>query len=240
MIKFGIRQSFENVEQIEERYSNLNVPIELAMPYFMAIYQLIRPNLIEIAQKIKSYSCGILSIHSVQAPITNDEFLIWGKEIADFAEFLGVKIITLHPNNTNKNQSNQINALKNLRYFKQLCRNNIIFSIETFTGNRRIFTPDEIVEFNLPMTLDTAHIEDNQKIWHLLKIYKENIKTVHLSAKGDSRHHLPIDNFCKEIVSYLIENDWDGSVILEYLPEFHNRLITDLEILKRSYDASKL
>ncbi|MDP2923114.1 MAG: hypothetical protein Q8O30_05270 [Candidatus Omnitrophota bacterium] len=46
------------------------------------------------------------------------------------------------------------------------------------------FDPDEIVKFNLPMTLDTAHIEDDKKIWHLLKSYKENIRNVHLSSKG--------------------------------------------------------
>jgi len=235
MIHFGIRQSFENIEQIEERFHNLSVPIELAMPYFWDIYQPIRPYLKEIAEKIKGFSPEILSIHSVQSPITNDEFKIWGREIADFAKLLNVKIVTLHPNNTNKNQTNLEKALNNLKYFSLLYQNEIIFSIETFTGNRRIFDSDEIVKFNLPMTLDTAHIEDNQKIWHLLKTYKENIKTVHLSAKRNNQHHLPIDNFCKEVVSYLTENSWSGSVVLEYLHEFHNQLIDDLEALKQHY-----
>lgn len=102
MINFGIRQSFENIEQIEERFRNLSVPIELAMPYFWDIYQPIRPYLKEIAEKIKGFSPEILSIHSVQSPITNDEFKIWGREIADFAKLLNVKIVTLHPNNTSR------------------------------------------------------------------------------------------------------------------------------------------
>ena len=29
MIKFGIRQSFDRIEQVEERYTNLNVPVEV-------------------------------------------------------------------------------------------------------------------------------------------------------------------------------------------------------------------
>jgi len=235
MIKFGIRQSFENIEQIEDRFSNLNVPAELALPYYWEIYQPIRPKLGEIAEKIKSFSVEILSIHSVQAPLTNDEFRIWGKEIADFARLLNVKIITLHPNNTNKNRTNQEKALENLKYFNRLYQNEVIFSIETFTGNRRVFDPDEIVKFSLPMTLDTAHIGDNQKIWHLLKINKENIITVHLSAKGNNQHHLPIDNFCKDVVKYLSENKWDGNIVLEYLPEFHSQLITDLRALEQCY-----
>jgi hypothetical protein len=84
------------------------------------------------------------------------------------------------------------------------------------------------------MTLDTAHIRDNKKIWDLLEDYKENIMNVHLSAKEGDKQHLPIDSFCKEVVSYLIENQWSGNVILEYLPEFHGRMLTDLESLKNN------
>jgi len=46
------------------------------------------------------------------------------------------------------------------------------------------------------------------------------------------RAHLPIDSFCKEVVGYLAENNWNGNVILEYMFEFHNRLLSDLEILR--------
>jgi hypothetical protein len=34
MIKFGIRQSFDRIEQVEERYANLTVPVEVALPYY--------------------------------------------------------------------------------------------------------------------------------------------------------------------------------------------------------------
>ena len=30
MITFGIRQSFDRIEQVEERYANLGVPVEVA------------------------------------------------------------------------------------------------------------------------------------------------------------------------------------------------------------------
>lgn len=33
MIKFGVRQSFDRIEQVEERYANLGVPVEVALPY---------------------------------------------------------------------------------------------------------------------------------------------------------------------------------------------------------------
>jgi hypothetical protein len=95
-----------------------------------------------------------------------------------------------------------------------------------------VFTPDETIEFSLPMTLDTSHIRDDGKIWSLLKDYKENILNVHLSSREGIKQHLPIDNFCKEVVSYLIESKWKGNVILEYLFKFHDQMPRDLKLLK--------
>ena len=68
-----------------------------------------------------------MSIHAVQAPIVDERFKIWGKEIADFARILGVKTITLHPNTTNKNYDIQKKAVKNSEYFTVLYKNEIIF-----------------------------------------------------------------------------------------------------------------
>lgn len=234
MIKFGIRQSFDRIEQIEDRYASLSMPVEVALPYYWDIYEPVRGHLEEIAEKIKSYGTEVLSIHAVQAPITDERFRTWGKEIADFAKILGVKTITLHPNNINRDDEAQKEARKNLKYFARLYSGEIVFCIETFEGKRRVFTPDETVTFNLPMTLDTSHIRDSEKIWSLLKGYKDNILNVHLSAREGSKQHLPIDNFCKEVVRYLIESKWNGNVILEYLPEFHERMLTDLESLKNN------
>jgi len=169
-----------------------------------------------------------------QAPITNEKFRTWGPEMANFAKMLGVRTITLHPNNVNRGDAAQGKALSNLKYLADMYKNEIIFCIETFEGKRRVFTPDEIVSFNLPMTIDTSHIRDNKKIWSILKEYKENIKTVHLSAKEGSKQHLPIDSFCKEVVSFLTESNWDGNVILEYLFEFHDQMLADLGPLKNN------
>ena len=40
------------------------------------------------------------------------------------------------------------------------------------------------------------------------------------------------DSFCKEVVGYLVKSKWKRNVILEYLFEFHNQLLSDLESLK--------
>ena len=117
MINFGIRQSFDSIDQVEQRFSNLTVPVELALPYYWNIYEPVIGHLAEIADKIKTYNIKVLSIHAVQAPITNERFRIWGKDIGDFAKSLGVKTINLHPNNINRSRSIQEDALKNLKYF---------------------------------------------------------------------------------------------------------------------------
>lgn len=61
---------------------------------------------------------------------------------------------------------------------------------------------------------------------------------VHLSAREGDNQHLPIDDFCKEIVRYLIEKKWDGNVILEYLFEFHDQMLSDLEFLTHCVENS--
>jgi len=39
MINFGIRQSFDRIEQVEDRYSNLKASVEVALPYYWDIYE---------------------------------------------------------------------------------------------------------------------------------------------------------------------------------------------------------
>ncbi len=111
-------------------------------------------------------------------------------------------------------------------------KNDVFFCIETFEGKRRVFTPDEIIALNLPMTLDTSHIREDEKVWSLIKGYKERILNVHLSTREGARQHLPVDDFCKEVVRYLIDSKWNGNVILEYLFEFHDQMSKDLTLLK--------
>jgi sugar phosphate isomerase/epimerase len=232
MIKFGIRQAFDAIEQIEDRYSDINVPVEVALPYHWDIYEPIRPYLAKIAEKIKSYDIEVLSVHAVQAPITDERFKVWGAEIAEFAKLLGAMTITLHPNNANKDKTVQDRAIKNLEYFNRIYNGEIVFCIETFMGRRRIFTPDETILYNLPMTLDISHMQDSEKIWNILSDYKDNIRNVHLSARKGIMQHLPVDDFCKDVVRYLSDSRWSGNVILEYLFEFHNQLLKDLKSLQ--------
>jgi sugar phosphate isomerase/epimerase len=232
MIRFGIRQSFDTIEQIEDRYASLSVPVEVALPYYWDIYEPVRGRLAEIADKIKAYGTEVLSVHAVQAPITDERFRAWGSEIAEFAKKLGAANITIHPNNVNKNAGAQDAALDNLKYLSRLYKDDVVFCVETFEGKRRVFTPDEIASFCLPMTLDISHIREDEKVWRLIKGNKEHIYNVHLSARDSTGQHLPIDGLCKDVVRYLIDSKWEGNVILEYLFEYHDQLLQDVDLLR--------
>ena len=122
MIKFGIRQSFDRMEQVEERYVGVGVPVEVALPYYWAIYEPVRGHLTEIATKIRSYGTEVLSVHAVQAPISAEKFKEWGAEIARFSLSLGVTAITIHPNNVNERKKidAQKRARENLQYLSSL------------------------------------------------------------------------------------------------------------------------
>lgn len=61
MIKFGIRQSFDSIEQVENRYANLTVPVEVALPYYRDIYEPVRGRLAEIAEKMSQIRWNCLS-----------------------------------------------------------------------------------------------------------------------------------------------------------------------------------
>ncbi len=67
------------------------MPVEVALPYYWDIYEPVRGHLTEIADKIKSYGTGVLSIHAVQSPITDERFRTRGREVADFAKNFGAK-----------------------------------------------------------------------------------------------------------------------------------------------------
>lgn len=82
------------------------------------------------------------------------------------------------------------------------------------------------------MTLDVSHIRDNSFIRQIIESYWHNIRVVHLSAKGEREHHLPIDSFCVEVVKLLKDKGWQGNIILEYLPQHNYCLREDIKALR--------
>lgn len=227
-MKIGGRVEFDRIDDLEKIFRSVDFPIELALPWkYQDLWLPVEDKIDHITDFFKRKNIEILSLHATQGKITEESFLRWGKLTIDIAQALGVNDITIHPNKVKdrKSQGQQ----KALSYIKRL-RGNQCFSIETFGGGSRVFTPYEIIEKGLQMTLDTSHIRNDNEIMEIINIYHGNIKIVHLSAKN-GEEHLPIDEFCLRVVDQLIKLKWSGNLILEYLPWHHYRLRDDIKAL---------
>jgi hypothetical protein len=92
----------------------------------------------------------------------------------------------------------------------------------------------------MAMTLDTTHIED---VWYDHKIIRfllQYTSVIHLSnrASGIGEHlpfnhvkgELPLIKFVRELK---YQYKWSGDIVLEYMPEYHDKLIKNAKYLER-------
>jgi hypothetical protein len=183
----------------------------------------------EVVAFFRARDIEILSLHATQGRITEQSFLSWGRKTLQVARKLGVRDVTIHPNSLqNQKMQNQEQVRRMIRSMD----GDGIFSIETFGGKHRGFSPQNLVEQGLPMILDVAHLHDRSVVRQIVDRHHFNIPTVHLSAIGKGEHHLPIDDFCIEVVDQLVRKKWSGNLILEYLPWHHYRVRDDINALE--------
>lgn len=233
-MKVGGRVGFNKFEDIKLVYQNMEFPIELALPWkYEELWLPYESQLSQTEEYFRNSGIQILSIHATQGKITKESFLGWGAKTSQFANDLNIQIITIHPDRVRKNlkkdlQKQACNYIHSLRE-----KSTVIFSVETFMDKNRVFTPEEIMEYELPMTLDVSHIHHMPLVEKIISNYSKNITTLHLSAIGNNTHHLPADERCFEIIRLLQKQNWNGNIILEYLPEYNNRLQNDIETINR-------
>jgi len=237
MIRFGIRQSFNTLDQFAARYRACALPIELALPYRMTDYELVGPHLPELADSLRKWRTPILSVHAPQGRLAEPGFRTWAEEVGRFASLLGVREITVHPSRFQKDRP--VHEIQHR--VLEICRGieaaySVSFCLETFMGSKRLFSVGDIMRLERPMTLDVAHLHDTEVVWRIVHEYHPHVSTVHLSGKGGHRrHHLPIDDECLQVVEALVGYGWQGNVVLEYLPEYHDRLEDDSELLQQRF-----
>ena len=229
-IRIGGRAGFDRLEQLERHFRSVDFPIELALPWkYKELWLPIEERIDEVVEFFRDGEIEILSLHATQGRITEDSFLSWGRKTLQIARKLGVGDVTIHPNHVQREKlSSQVQVLSMIRRMG----GDGIFSIETFGGRHRVFTPQDLVDQGLPMTLDVAHLHKRSLVCDILRRNHPNIRTLHLSAVGENEHHLPIDGFCIDVVDILVGERWSGNVILEYLPWHHYRVRDDIFALK--------
>ncbi|MGA1824835.1 MAG: hypothetical protein ACMUIP_09230 [bacterium] len=229
MMKIGARVSFEHMDDLTRNFKSVDFPFELALPWhYQNMWLPVQDRITEIIDFFKNNDFEILSLHATQGKITEESFLTWGRQTLSIAQNLEIRDITIHPNMI---KSQRTRFQEQVLHYIKLLGGEDHFSIETFAGKNRIFTPRDLVERSLPITLDTAHIYDRQEVMDLIGRNHRNIRTIHLSAIGKGEHHLPIDDFCIKVAEQLKKINWSGNLILEYLPWHHYRLRDDITML---------
>jgi len=227
-IRVGGRVGFNKIEEIHERFRDVDFPIELALPWRYELWKQVEPKFDEMLECLDSLDFEVLSVHATQGWISKDTFLSWGPKTCQLADRFGGRAITVHPNRAKKpRETHQDMTRRNIKKVQR--ETSVTVSVETFGGKKRVLTPQEIMDFGLPMTLDTSHIREDKRIIDIIESYWQNIPVIHLSARNAREQHLPIDRFCLDVVEYLLQLGWTGNIVLEYLPQYRERLRPDIK-----------
>lgn len=132
-------------------------------------------------------------------------------------------------------------------YFLSEKTTGIKLCIENFPykKKKRIRTPIEIIEFCIKypekfgLTFDTSHADP---IWFDYKILYYIIKyteVIHLSNRKGKNQHIPFNSqdgdlnlvqFVKDLVN---RYGWEGDIVLEYMPEYRNKLYKNTEYIQQ-------
>ena len=231
-MRLGARVGFSKLEALEWSFEGVDFPVELALPHKVDDFLTIKDRISVVGDFVSKADIQVLSVHAAQGFLPGEAYRNWGIPAIQLADDLGASSVTFHPNQVKRNRlETQALFKKHLQDLQNGFQAQA--AVETFGGKRRLLRPDEIVEAGLPMILDTAHLHDDSLILSLIERYHTKMPTVHLSARGESEHHLPIDTFCLQVVKLLERIDWEGSVILEYLPWHHYRISDDLKLIER-------
>lgn len=180
----------------------------------------------------------IVSFHGPNVPL-NKKFLPDIRKAANIALALGQDSITLHPHKVkgadeNERLRQQEEALECIDIVEKTSGCKI--EVETFAGRNRILRPREIVELGLPLVIDTSHI-DSLDVYELLEVYRNNVPTLHLSERNIGEQHQPITAYGESLVELLRAQKWDGTVVLEYMPQLQDRAAADAKYLINVLDG---
>jgi sugar phosphate isomerase/epimerase len=232
---FGIRRGVDP-EGIATSLSGLGqTPFELALPYRLDDFYRSMDGLEAVKDFILRQGLRPTSIHAAQGRLSDDRFLDWARPTARFAKAMGVEAIVFHPEQCPmaEKENLKIIAMNHLTILQREER--VTAVIETFGHRKRLFSPETIRDLGLPMCLDVSHLFEARTM-EIVESYWHGIAVVHLSeADKDGRPHGPAGRVCRRVLRRLKELGWSGTVILEYLPDYHAALMQDRELLEKEW-----
>jgi hypothetical protein len=242
-MRFCIRRDID-FGHFKDRLAKVHgVPIELALPTALDLFQTNRHVLLDIARHLREKSIAVRSVQAPQGRISDVAFRGWGSGVAGFAEAIGAEMIVFYPENIpgSERQSLVAAACENLTYVRE--RTKVTVAVETVSEEGRVLGPREIMDHALPMVLDTSLLSKPDITW-IMESYHTHVVNVHLSAvvphgetPSTSRKFQPIDSdpFCMDLLDRFSELGWDGLVTLEYMPWLTAKSLEDRNLLEQIY-----
>jgi sugar phosphate isomerase/epimerase len=203
----------------------------------------------KIVKPFAQLNIKVSSLHFAQFSLVNlDLFARVFHKTIRIAMSLDCDSIVIHPS------MGRLKAIANFLEKKidpVLEKEKIYFCWETFESKRRIFGGLENLANYCRNTqyhricYDFSHIHKNQQeILEDLEKYLGLIRVFHRSnrIKGSIKQHYPVYytqedvalNF-DEILTFLKQKNFNGHLVLEYLPQFHSQLLQDALTLKSVY-----
>jgi sugar phosphate isomerase/epimerase len=231
-MRFSIKRGV-NLQDFEESLASLDgIPIELALPHRLDDFLADVDHLDDLAAHVQDTRILVSSVHAPQGRLADESFMQWALPTIRFAEKAGAPVAVFHPESVPKllKPSAQAIALRNVKRLQR--ETSVMVAIETFGSAKRVLTPEEVIERGLPLVLDTSHLFV-RRIFEVIEAYHAGIVGVHLSemrhddAAGHDLPHMPVATYGIEVLQALRARGWDGNVTLEYLPQYHDRLIPD-------------
>jgi len=234
MINVAISYGFSE----DNRYRLKTIPTEIQLALYK--YKLYKDNRDFILNTLKDNGTKVRAVHlPLDTMYTPHEKIL--EMISDLFEATGCENFVVHPNN---GIDTFLSYVGRWATPKNMC-------VETFGWRKKKVyrSPLEIIDAckkygdvfnNVWMVIDTSHLEDvwfDHKIMPYLLRYT---KVIHLSNRSkEFGQHLPFNSSKGELnlVSYVRDlkyrYKWSGDIVLEYMPEYHDRLIKNCYYVKK-------
>ncbi|MEW6069198.1 MAG: TIM barrel protein [Candidatus Thermoplasmatota archaeon] len=235
--KFIYPEDMDRIEQVLKSFSDL--AIQLA---FFKRADFMNFDHLKIKECASQLNISIPIIHAPTCDVFHENFINILKTIK---EIYKVKIISIHPQRGVVEE-----ALKKLEELKnKILALDIILAYENFYPTKHakekwIYLPEDMYERfaspNLKITYDCAHtLVDDNTLEKFEKIL-DKVEVVHLSNRSGGREHLPIEQGEFPIfglLDILSRKNFQGYIVLEYMPEYEFKLFEDLEKVKKYIEA---
>lgn len=179
-----------------------------------------------------SLNINIPTVHAPTVDVFNQEFL---EIISKIKKIYGVKLISIHPQNGDCTL-----AMAKLKEYTNIIEKlEVILAYENFpssAGRRKwICLPHDMYsEFNLPflrLTFDTSHLDRPSECIKEFDVVCDKVAIVHLSDSNGRKQHQPLGAGLvpyRQFIKHLKDINFQGPVVLEYMPEYEKKLIDDI------------